>query len=430
MSAHDDLTEAAELDLLGAICSGASPAHVAAESGLSVGDFGTPRHGIIWEALLATEAAGQDPKNPHVVAGRLAGVVMASGLLELAMRCHDRSGAVAVALEVTGWSRCRAARAGFTRLAASVAGATPANLDERLQPVRALGAETDAAGRSELVDFSIAVREFGQDLLAEKPEVIPTGLPSLTGHLGGFQPGTYVLSAVTKGGKSSLASQMAWAASGAGCPALYFSLEMQRRQVAARIFCQTRRASATRMVQRALTAAENLAAVSFVKEWKARSGAFAIDDSPGHTVETITARTHAWLARSEVKAYRTTKTPGFVVVDYIQLVSASGQRDANKEQQTAHVSVGLHNLAMKLGVPILVLAQLNQQGELRHSAQIGMDADVDMQIVYPDATSDEAYAAERFPSLIIRRARSSAPGKFDLKFTGDILTFSEWRHGI
>ena len=61
-----------------------------------------------------------------------------------------------------------------------------------------------------------------------------------------------------------------------------------------------------------------------------------------------------------------------LVVDYIQLISGIGD---NREQQIASVGRGLKGIAAELEIPVIALSQLNDDGRLRESRAIGMDAD-------------------------------------------------------
>jgi len=74
---------------------------------------------------------------------------------------------------------------------------------------------------------------------------------------------------------------------------------------------------------------------------------------------------------------------GLIVVDYAQLVRASGT-DSRREE-VEKVSRGLRLLAMELHVPLLLLCQLNKEGETRESKALEMDATALWRI---DRTSD------------------------------------------
>jgi replicative DNA helicase len=73
-----------------------------------------------------------------------------------------------------------------------------------------------------------------------------------------------------------------------------------------------------------------------------------------------------------------------VFVDYLQLMTSSSKRARdNRNLEIAEISVGLKQAALELGIPIIVLAQLNRDGDvgrpklshLRECGQIEQDAD-------------------------------------------------------
>lgn len=73
-----------------------------------------------------------------------------------------------------------------------------------------------------------------------------------------------------------------------------------------------------------------------------------------------------------------------VFVDYLQLMTSSSKRARdNRNLEIAEISVGLKQAALEMGIPIIVLAQLNRDGDvgrpklshLRECGQIEQDAD-------------------------------------------------------
>ena len=89
-----------------------------------------------------------------------------------------------------------------------------------------------------------------------------------------------------------------------------------------------------------------------------------------------------------------------VVVDYIQLMTASNSRKDGRVQEISEITQGLKALAKELSIPVLALSQLSraveqrdnnkpQLADLRESGSIEQDADVVM-FVYR-----EAYYLER-----------------------------------
>jgi replicative DNA helicase len=106
-----------------------------------------------------------------------------------------------------------------------------------------------------------------------------------------------------------------------------------------------------------------------------------IDDTPALTVSAVRTRARR-LAR--------THGLGMIVIDYLQLLSATpGKRADNRVQEISDITRGLKALAKELEVPVLALSQLSrsveqredkrpQLADLRESGSIEQDSDVVM----------------------------------------------------
>ena len=90
-----------------------------------------------------------------------------------------------------------------------------------------------------------------------------------------------------------------------------------------------------------------------------------------------------------------------VLIDYIQLITASGnRRNENRQQEISDISRNLKALARELEVPVIALSQLSRSVEqrdnkhpmlsdLRESGAIEQDADIVL-MLYREAYYDEA----------------------------------------
>ena len=172
-------------------------------------------------------------------------------------------------------------------------------------------------------------------------------IPTLTEALNGLQPGRfYVLAARPGGYKSALALQIAVAAAAAGVGAGYISREMPHAELADR-------AKQMGIYRPSLP--------------------LRIDDTSA-SLDQISARIRQWKHQRSV---------GLVVVDYIQLLRASGE---TRQQQVGAITRALKGLAMELEIPIIGISQLNRASEsenreprmadLREAGDIEQDADV------------------------------------------------------
>ncbi len=89
-----------------------------------------------------------------------------------------------------------------------------------------------------------------------------------------------------------------------------------------------------------------------------------------------------------------------VLIDYIQLITGSGGRNENRQQEISEISRSLKALARELEVPVIALSQLSRSVEqrdnkhpmlsdLRESGAIEQDADIVL-MLYREAYYDEA----------------------------------------
>ncbi len=107
------------------------------------------------------------------------------------------------------------------------------------------------------------------------------------------------------------------------------------------------------------------------------SNTIGIDETPGISLVEL---------RSRCRRYQKEVGLDMIVVDYLQLMSASTKSD-NREREISEISMGLKSLAKELSVPVIALAQLNRGpdarpdkrpkiSDLRESGSLEQDADM------------------------------------------------------
>lgn len=162
-----------------------------------------------------------------------------------------------------------------------------------------------------------------------------------------------------------------------------------------------------------------------------------IDDSPTHTVRTMTET-----LRSVQREYdNSDRRLELVVVDYIQLCEAESPRQ-NREEELAEISRGLKVMARSCGVHVMALSQLNRSLEIRQSANrrpqlwdlrgsgsIEDDADLLMfiyrdEFYYPDSTN-RRYIAD----IDIAKHRNGPRTGCYLRFTDSYARFDNLAPG-
>lgn len=254
---------------------------------------------------------------------------------------------------------------------------------------------------------------------------VKTGFPELDLMLGGGMraPDLVVLAARPACGKTALAVCAAINVAFDGLHTVIFSLEMASTQLAERMLASeamvdmsaVRRGSVSRGEMSNIAAAHN----------RLSDIPIMIDDSAALSLQDVVIRARRWAV--------VIKTPGLVVVDYLQLLKVRGMpRGSSREQEVAEISRGLKQLAKELSCPVLALAQLNRGVEqredkrpllsdLRESGGIEQDADVVM-FIYRGEIYGQGPAGEA--EILIRKARNGATGDVKLVFGAQFTKFT------
>ena len=215
-------------------------------------------------------------------------------------------------------------------------------------------------------------------------------------------------------------------------PVAIFSLEMSAQQLVQRMLCSRAR------VNLAKTRDGFLAETDFPKLTHAASklaeAKIFVDDSAGLTILELRAKARRLKAQENVQ---------LVIVDYLQLLRSTSRRaQDNRQLEISEISAGLKGLAKELKIPIIVVAQLNRNPEirtgsgkgiprladLRESGSIEQDADLVGLLVREEyyADSDEERAElEGKAELIIAKQRNGPIGQVKLTFLKDFTRFED-----
>jgi replicative DNA helicase len=235
------------------------------------------------------------------------------------------------------------------------------------------------------------------------------GLPALDEIVGGLQGGQVcVIAADTSGGKSALALQVVEMTSlERGLASVLFSLEMPWVNIFERLHVHF--GVAMKALRRGTFTDLERATLMKTTELLIKRNNIFIEDDFGENISDIASRSRTLKVKHDIK---------LIVVDYLQLVSASGMgRDANREREVAAVSRRLKALAHELDLVVLSLSQLNDQGRLRESRAIGQDADVVLVIERPESES-EPYEIQ------VRKQRNGQAGvAIPVRFRGEQMRF-------
>ncbi len=259
---------------------------------------------------------------------------------------------------------------------------------------------------------------------------VPTGYTDIDRMTAGLQAGDLIVVAGRPSmGKTALALNIAeHVAVDNGLPVAIFSMEMGATQLAMRLLGSIARVDQHKMRTGKLND----------KEWGDLSEAMGklhetpiyIDEGGALTALEVRAR-----ARRLKRQY---SKLGLIVIDYLQLMSATGQGE-NRATEISEISRSLKAMAKELDVPVIALSQLNRavdqrpdrrpvMSDLRESGAIEQDADLIMfiyrEVVYkPDLPEDQRGLAE----VILSKQRNGPIGTIRLTFLGHHTRFENYQ---
>ena len=256
----------------------------------------------------------------------------------------------------------------------------------------------------------------------------PSGFEDLDRITGGFQPGNLIVLAARPGmGKSALMANFAeHAALTTEQAVALFSLEMSEGELAQR-FIASQASVKGDDLRKGKVPPARWGKIMAASNRLAESSLF-VDDSSDLSVLDVRAKTRR-LAQQQADGL------GLVLIDYLQLMRATGQTD-NRAEQVGQISRGLKTLARELEVPVIALSQLNRGVEqradkrpmlsdLRESGAIEQDADLVM-FIYRDEYYDEDTEDEGLAEVHIAKHRNGGLGTVKLTFQGEYPRFMSY----
>ncbi len=157
-----------------------------------------------------------------------------------------------------------------------------------------------------------------------------------------------------------------------------------------------------------------------------------VDDTPSLSVFELRTKARRLVREHGVK---------IIIIDYLQLMNASGMSYGSRQEEVSTISRSLKGLAKELNIPIIALSQLNrgveqregnegkrpQLSDLRESGAIEQDADMVCFIHRPEYykiyEDDKGRDLRGMAEIIIAKHRNGAVGDVLLRFRGEFARF-------
>ena len=214
-------------------------------------------------------------------------------------------------------------------------------------------------------------------------------------------------------------------------PMAFFSLEMSDVQLANRLMSNTCEIDSKKLMNGQLDQEDwkrlddNLSALT--------NAPLFIDDTEGLSVMDL---------RTKARRLQKEQHIELIMVDYLQLMTASGMRYNSRQEEVSLISRSLKGLAKELNIPVIALSQLNrgvesregaegkrpQLSDLRESGAIEQDADMVIFLHRPEyykilISDDGLIDYHNKAEVIISKHRKGATGIVMMDFKGEFTRF-------
>ena len=253
----------------------------------------------------------------------------------------------------------------------------------------------------------------------------PTGFEMFDKRSGGLQTSDLVIIAADSSqGKTSFSIKLAM---NCGCPVAFYSMEMKKEQIAARMMSIESGVPANEILYSKLMNEQLKVIDKGVAKVIERPIYF--DDRSTSNIETILTSIRMMKLKYGIKG---------AIVDYLQILNVN-MKGANKEQQMGDVARRLKNIAKELDIWVIALSQLSRDSQnpqpslsrLRDSGQIAEAADMVILIYrpeiygkkYPDEFADKS--TENTAMIDVAKGRNIGLMKFLVGFDAKTTNFYE-----
>lgn len=146
-------------------------------------------------------------------------------------------------------------------------------------------------------------------------------------------------------------------------PCAMFSLEMSNVQLVNRLIVNTCEITGEKIRNGQLESYEWGQLDSRIRQLY--DAPFYIDDTPSLSVFELRTKARRLVREHGIK---------LIMIDYLQLMNASGMKFGSRQEEVSNISRSLKGLAKELNIPIIALSQLNRSVEKRDASTEGTDA--------------------------------------------------------
>ena len=253
----------------------------------------------------------------------------------------------------------------------------------------------------------------------------PTGFADLDLRTSGLHDSDLIIVAARPAmGKSAFAINIATnVALQAGKGVAIFNLEMSKEQVGNRILCSEAMVDSNKIRTGQVEDDDWVKLASTLG--RLSEAPIYIDDTAGISIMEI---------RAKCRKLKIEKDIGLVVIDYLQLIQGSGNRNSSREQEISEISRSLKILAKELNIPVIALSQLSRGVEkrddkrpmlsdLRESGAIEQDADIVI-FLYRDDYYNEDSEKKNVAEVILAKHRGGSTGTVDLAWLPSYTKFA------
>ena len=261
---------------------------------------------------------------------------------------------------------------------------------------------------------------------------VSTGFTELNRMTNGFQKSDLIIIAARPAmGKTAFVLSMAKnMAVNSQVPVALFSLEMSNVQLVNRLIVNVCEIPGDKIKSGQLAPYEWGQLDYKIKELY--DAPLYVDDTPSLSVFELRTKARRLVREHGVR---------IIIIDYLQLMNASGMSFGSRQEEVSTISRSLKGLAKELNIPIIALSQLNrgvesregiegkrpQLSDLRESGAIEQDADMVLFVhrpeyyhIYEDENGRDLHGMAQ---IIIAKHRKGATGDVLLTFRGEFTRF-------